>query len=332
MINYNGGCIVYKTRLGMRRNIIEKCILFLLNKNYRTQILKSLGSYDSMNDKEFLEKMFKVYMGYELDLNNPKTFNEKLQWLKLYDRNPEYTKMVDKFEVKYYVNDRIGNEYTIPTLGVWEQFEEIDFSKLPNQFVLKCTHDCGGLVICRDKSKLNIKKAKRKINRSLNRNYYLSGREWPYKNVKPRIVGEKFIGIDGKTPEDYKILCINGKADNIMVCTDRDSGTTEFYFFNTKWELIRCNDWGKNAPENFTLEKPQNLEKMIQIAEKLSENIPLARIDLYNINGDIFFGEITFFPGSGFDSNLYYEEDLRLGQELDLKKVGKNENCRSTNF
>lgn len=267
------------------------------------------------------------------NLNNPKTYNEKLQWLKLNDRNPKYSLMVDKYEVRDYIKKVIGSKYLIPLLGVWDNPDDIDFDKLPQQFVLKCTHNSGsGMVICKDKSNINIKDAKRGLAKGLNENYYLYYREWPYKNVKPRIVGEKFIGIDGKTPEDYKILCINGKADNIMVCTDRDSGTTEFYFFNTKWELIRCNDWGKNAPENFTLEKPQNLEKMIQIAEKLSENIPLARIDLYNINGDIFFGEITFFPGSGFDSNLYYEEDLRLGQELDLKKVGKNEYCRSTNF
>lgn len=173
--------------------------------------LDKLGIY-RMDDKEYLKILYEIVMGKRLELDNPQTFNEKLQWLKLYDRNDEYTKMVDKYEVKKYVEDKIGKQYIIPTLGVWDRFEDIDFDKLPNKFVLKCTHDSGGVVICKDKNLFDRKLAQKKINKNLKENFFWQSREWPYKNVKPRIIAEEFL--ENKSKEeivDYKYYCFDGK-------------------------------------------------------------------------------------------------------------------------
>ena len=184
----------------------DKLIKILKNPGYIFIALSRLGFFKKMNDEKYLCIVYKIRTGKTLNLENPKTFNEKLQWLKLYDRKIEYTTMVDKYAVKQYVADKIGENHIIPTLGVWDKFEDIDFDKLPNNFVLKCTHDSGGLVICRDKSKLDMNAAKKKLNKSLKRNYFYAGREWPYKDVKPRIIAEKYLEEKGKTvPEDYKV-------------------------------------------------------------------------------------------------------------------------------
>ena len=175
-----------------------------------------------MSDEQFLKKEFFLAMGKPLDLDNPKTFNEKLQWLKIHNRKPEYTTMVDKYAAKQYVADKIGSQYIIPTLGVWDHFDDIDFDALPDQFVLKCTHDSGGLVICKDKSGLDKKAAKRKIEHCLRRKYYYAHREWPYKDVKPRIIAEKYM-TNGTSEElnDYKLMCFNGKVKETFVCSSR---------------------------------------------------------------------------------------------------------------
>lgn len=260
-------------------------------------------------------------MGKSLNLDSPQTFNEKLQWLKIHDRNPLYTSLVDKYEVKQYVADRIGEKYIIPTLGIWSHFDDIDFSALPNRFVLKCTHDSGGIVICKDKEKLNKKVAKNLLEKCLKRNYYWYGREWPYKNVHPKIIAEKFISdkenIDTKLT-DYKFFCFNGKVNNVMVCLDRDSGATKFYFFSPDWKLMRINKRGKAAPLDFTLPKPECLDEMVFVAEKLAKGLPFVRIDLYQSNKMVYFGEITFFPDSGFDSNILQETDLEWGRMIKL--------------
>lgn len=304
----------------MKKNIVEKSILFLIDKDYRTRILKSLGIYDSMNDKDFIKKMFKIYMGYELDLENPNTFNEKLQWLKLYDRNPKYTKMVDKYDVKDYVDGKIGSEYIIPTIGVWDHFEDIDFSKLPSQFVLKCTHDCGGLIICQDKSKLDLNKAKKKINRSLNKNYFFSGREWPYKNVKPRIIVEPYIE-DSETKElrDYKFFCFDGEVKAMYIATDRNSlNETKFDFFDENFNHLPFTNAHPNA--KFQPKKPLNFDKMKFLAEKLSVGIPHVRVDFYEANGKIYFGELTFFHMSGFAPFVPEIWDYKFGEWIKLPK------------
>ena len=284
--------------------------------------LSGLGFLNWMPDWFYLKVKYRGAMGISLDLKNPVSFNEKLQWLKIYDRNPEYTRMVDKYEVKKYMEDKIGKQYIIPTLGVWDRFDDIDFNSLPDQFVLKCTHDSGGLVICKDKSKLDRQYAREKIEKSLKTNYYFSGREWPYKGVKHRIIAEPYMeDSQEKELRDYKFFCFDGYVDNVMLAMDRSSGDTKFYFFNKDWELMRLNIRGKNAPKDFTLPKPNGIDEMFEMASELSKGIPFVRVDLYYCNGHIYFGEMTFFPQSGFDANLLPETDGYLGKLIDLDKA-----------
>ncbi|SDN15964.1 TupA-like ATPgrasp [Acetanaerobacterium elongatum] len=276
-----------------------------------------------MPDRLYLKLVFRVDMGKPLHLNPPVTFNEKLQWLKLYNRNPEYTKMVDKYEVRKIVEEKIGAQYLIPLLGVWNSADEIDFDSLPSQFVLKCTHDSGSVIVCKDKASLDIPAIREKLKKSLRRKYYYFGREWPYKNVPHKVVAEQFI-LDGKglaTLTDYKFYCFNGVVDSVMLCLDRDTGDTKFYFFDENWNLRRYNLRGKAAPEGFTLPKPKGMDRMFEIARILSKGIPYVRVDLYNCDGDIFFGELTLFPQSGFDPNYLLETDKYFGQLIKLENM-----------
>lgn len=274
-------------------------------------------------DKLFLKLKYRHNIGIKLNLNNPKTFNEKLQWLKLYDRKPEYTTMVDKYRVRDYIAEKIGKEYLIPLLGVWENPDEIDFDSLPNQFVLKCNHDSGGLSICRDKKTFDVNIAKKKLKKSLKTNYYYSGREWPYKNVPRKIIAEKYMVDDLNSNEftDYKFFCFNGYVDCVMVCLDRNSGDPKFYFFDKDWKLKRLNKRGKEAPKDFTIPKPECIDDMFDIASRLSEGFPFVRVDLYQSYGKIYFGEMTFYPDSGFDNNILKESDDYLGNLIDLSLV-----------
>lgn len=264
---------------------------------------------------------FKSIMGYSLNLKNPHTFNEKLQWLKLYNRKPLYTALVDKFAVKKWVASIIGEKYIIPTIGVWGDFDNIDFDKLPNQFVLKCTHDSGSYVICKDKIKLDVKATRKKIVSALKRNFYYLGREWPYKNVPPRIIAEKYLVDKNGAFVDYKFSCFDGYVDNVMVCLDRHINDVKFYFFDKDWNLKRLNVRGKNAPEGFTIPKPSCMDEMFEIASKLSKGFPFVRVDLFECDGNIYFGEMTFFPDCGFDANLLPETDLYFGSLIDLNKI-----------
>lgn len=304
----------------MKKNVLNKGINFITNPNYRFNVMTNYGVFNKMSDREYLEKAYEANMGYRLDLENPKTFNEKLQWLKLYNRNPQYTIMVDKYLVKNYVANIIGKQYIIPTLGVWNSPDEIDFNALPDKFVLKCNHNSGtGMYICKDKSKMNIVKVKRNLRKGLKEDYYIKFREWPYKNVPRKILCEEYIE-ESSTHDlnDYKFFCFDGKVDCVMVCKDR-STEAKFYFFNRKWELLRCNKRGLEAPENFTLNKPCHLDEMFELAEKLSKGLPFARIDLFDISIEHpYFGEITFFPDSGFDKNITKEADCYWGKKLKL--------------
>lgn len=268
-----------------------------------------------LSDKPYLELMYYAHFGKKLNLKNPTTFNEKLQWLKLYDRKPEYIKMVDKYEAKKYVAEQIGEEHIIPTLGVWDSVEDIDFDILPNQFVLKCTHDCGGLVICKDKTLLDIDQTKAKLRNSLKKKYYYWGREWPYKNVKPRIIAETFMG---DNLLDYKLFCFGGKPEMTLVCSDRytASGLCEDFFDNS-WTHLDLKRPGHNNAK-YRIQKPLLFEQMKQFAESLSKSIPFSRIDFYEIHGQIYFGEITFFPASGMAAFDPVEWDNRLGGKIIL--------------
>lgn len=249
-------------------------------------------------DKLYLQLLYRRLFDKKLDLNNPQTYNEKLQWIKLYDRRPEYTTMVDKYAVKQYVANRIGEEYIIPTLGVWEKPEDIEWNKLPYQFVLKCTHDSGGLVICKDKSKLDKDAAMDKLRKSLRRDYYKASREWPYKNVPRRIIAEKYME-DSKLGDlpDYKFFCFDGVVKALFIGTERGTGDVKFDFYDADFnhlDLVQTHPMsGKILP------KPENFDLMKELASKLSIGIPHVRVDFYNINGRIYFGEMTFFHHGG---------------------------------
>ena len=276
----------------------------------------------TLDDEKYIKLLYELKVKKKLDLENPKTFNEKLQWLKLYDRNPEHIKMVDKYEVKKYVSEIIGNEYIIPTLGIYDKFEDINFQELPNQFVIKCTHDSASTIVCKDKNKFDYEKVKNKINKCLKRNYFYQGREWPYKDVKPRIIVEKYMeNTDGTAIDDYKFYCFDGKSDYVMICRERETGNPKFYYYNRNWEFQRnmSND-AKKLPETEVskIKKPKDLEKMFEIAETLSKNIKFVRTDLYYINNKIYFGELTFFPLAGIDTTRTKECDDMLNDLLNL--------------
>jgi|LSQX01.2.fsa_nt_gb hypothetical protein len=268
----------------------------------------------------FIKLQYKSRMGIKLNLDKPKTMNEKLQWLKLYDRNPLYQCLVDKYDVRSYIKENIGEQYLIPLIGVWDRFEDIDLSKLPNQFVLKTTHDSGGVVICTDKSDFNFEAAKKKLNKSLKNNYYYHGCEWPYKNIKPKIICEKYISdeVGSSMVTDYKFYCFDGNVDSVMLCIDREKGDPKFYFFNKEWVLKRYNNRGKNAPQDFTIPKPNRIDEMFALAEKLSKDIPFVRIDMYCSDGKIYFGEFTFYPSSGYEKNILEEHQIKLGGLINL--------------
>jgi len=269
-------------------------------------------------DSIWLRYLYRKRIGKKLNLKNPQTFNEKLQWLKLHDRKPEYTMMVDKYEVKQYVAEKIGEQYIIPTLGVWDKFDDIDFDSLPNQFVLKCTHDSGGLIIVKDKDTFDKISAKKKITRCLRRNYFWQNREWPYKNVKPRIIAEKFMSDSHEEGLfDYKFMCFNGKCKYIFTVTNRYSPKgLNVTFFDTNWNKQVFERHYKSDLNE--INKPKKLDEMVLIAEKLSVGITFDRIDLYEIDGKIYFGEITFFPGSGCEEFNPEEWDKTLGDCLEL--------------
>lgn len=292
-------------------------------------LIRNMKVFHLLSDKTYLKFVFKLRTGQRLDLKNPRTFNEKLQWLKLYNRIDMYTTMVDKYEVKNYVSNIIGEEYIIPTLGVFNRFNDIDFNILPNQFVIKCTHDSGGLVIVKNKEELIIKEAEKKINKSFKKNYYYFGREWPYKNIKPRIIIEEFIE-DEEYPaiRDYKFYCFNGEPKYLYVSEGlEDHSTAQIEFFDMNFEPA---PFGRSDYRRFKIkpQKPYNFEKMKELAKVLSQDIPFVRVDFYEVNKKIYFGELTFTPCSGYMPFDPEEWDKKLGDMLELPKekiVEKNE-------
>lgn len=277
-----------------------------------------------LSDKKFLDICFDYYMNKKIDWDNPKTFNEKLQWLKIHDRKDIYTKMVDKYESKKLVASIIGEEYIIPTIGIYDEFDDINFNKLPDQFVLKCTHDSGGLVICKDKEKLNKKLAKKKIEKCLKINYYDCWREWPYKNVKPRIIVEKYMSDENTDGlNDYKFFCFDGKVKLLFIATDRvnEAEETKFDFYDENFNHLPLKNGHPNA--KIPPRKPENFEKMKELAERLSTGIPHLRVDFYEINGRIYFGELTFSHWAGMVPFEPDEYDTLFGTWINIEKVGK---------
>ena len=274
-----------------------------------------------LSDRLFLKLKFKDMMGYKLNLRHPKTFNEKIQWLKLHDRKPEYVQMVDKIEAKKYVAEKIGEEYIIPTISTCDHFDEINLWNLPEQFVIKCSHDSGGLIICRDKNRLDVAAARKKIDKCLKKNFYYQSREWPYKNVKPKILIEKYMS-DKKQKElvDYKFYCFNGSPKYLYVSEGLENHATakiEFFDMAFRSAPFHRDDY---MIFNTKPNKPETFEKMKSIARSLSKGIPFVRVDLYEINGKIYFGELTFTPCGGYMPFNPKEWDEKLGQILELPK------------
>lgn len=278
------------------------------------------GFFNWMDDEKYIKIAYKILMKKPLNLDNPKTYSEKLQWIKLNDRRPEYTMLVDKYAVKEYISKTIGDQYVIPTLGVWSHFDEIDFDLLPNQFVLKCTHDSGGLIICKDKIKLDKVKAKKKIEECLRHNFFYGQREWPYKNVPHRIIAEPYME-DKKTKDlrDYKFFAFDGMVRALFIATERGSKEeTKFDFFDDDFKHLPFRNGHPNAEK--LPEKPVCFDEMKELASKLSKGIPEVRVDLYEVNGKVYFGEMTFFHWSGFKSFDPDEWDYKFGEWIVLKK------------
>ncbi|MDW0116301.1 ATP-grasp fold amidoligase family protein [Sporosarcina thermotolerans] len=281
--------------------------------------IASKNDFKWVPEKIYIKLLYRARVGKRLNIDDPKTFNEKLQWLKLNDRKPHYTKLVDKFEVREYISEKIGEKYLIPLIGIWDNFDDIEFSELPNEFVLKCTHDSGSVFICTNKSNFNIEKVKLRINKALKRNYYYHTREWPYKNVKPRIVCESYIADADIAPDDYKVICFNGKAKLVQLHTDRhENHKQDFYDLNWNKTTISqgmpCSDKVHKKPKQF--------EEMIKLSERLASNTYQVRIDWFIVRDRLYFGEITFFDGSGFIPFDKEEDDYLLGSWI--KIPGKN--------
>ena len=309
----------------MKQSLRRKINNFLFNPEERFRYCSRLGLYDGLSDEEYIKREWHVKMNTKLGLENVKTFNEKLQWLKLNDRRKIYTTMVDKYEVKKYIASIIGKKYIVPTIGVYDKFDDIDFAKLPNKFVIKCTHDSGGIIICRDKELFNTDIAKKRINKFLRRDYYKAHREWPYKNVKPRIIIEKYME-DKNNAEmrDYKFFCFNGKPELLYISEGLENHETarmSFYDMDMKLSECRRSDY---APLDYQPKPPKNFKKMKDFSALLSKGIPHVRVDWYEINGKLYFGELTFTTCAGI---VPFEDpawDIKLGKLIDLG-LAKNE-------
>ncbi len=290
----------------------KKIVLYLAHK----------GIFNWMDDKTYLKFMYKIKMNEELDLDNPKTFNQKLQWLKLNDRQLIYNKFVDKYAVRKYISDIIGEEYLIPLIGVYDTFDEI----VPDKFVLKCTHDSGGIVICTNKQNFNKKEAKKKLEKCMKRNFYYIWREWPYKDLKPRIICEKYMEDKiSRDLKDYKFMCFNGEVKCLFVCLNRGSKNgLNVDFYDLEWNKM---PFEKIHPQsNQIIDKPATFEKMVKLAKKLSKDIPFIRVDFYEVNGKVYFGELTLYPDAGVEAFKPYSYDELLGSWITLSQKNNEEN------
>ena len=305
---------------------------FKLLKNNRRGIkialfdnLVHIGFYNRLSDERFLKKSFKIKMNKELNLQNPTTYNEKLQWLKIYDRKPEYSILVDKYLVRDFVAKTIGEEYLIPLLGKWDNAKKIDFNSLPNRFVLKCNHDSGSVCICEDKNSFNFKKVTSFLNKSLKKNLFFWSREWPYKNVQPCIIAEEYME-DKQMNElrDYKFFCFNGVVKAMFIAQDRQKKNeeTKFDFFDENFNHLSVVNGHPNA--KIIPEKPKNFELMKMLASKLSNGIPHVRVDFYECDNRVYFGEMTFFHWSGMVPFVPESWDELFGEWIDLPKKTVN--------
>lgn len=295
----------------MKKNKLLKIIKnpkFILLKLDQMKIIR-------LSDKVFIKWCYEYKVGKKLNLDNPTNFNEKIQWLKLYDRKGLYTKLADKYEVKEYLENKIGKDYVIPLLGVWDSFDDIDFNKLPKKFVLKTTHDSGGIIIVKDKDKMDLKKMKKNLNKSLKRDYYRVWREWQYKNIHRRIIAEEYLENNGDLL-DYKFFCFNGKPKICLVCSNRFKDLKETWY-DDEWNKLNLIE-GNHKNENF-IEKPRSFKQMKDIATKLSNKIAFLRVDFYEVNKKPYVGEITFHPQGGYEQFKPEKWNKTFGDMIDLK-------------
>jgi len=299
----------------MKTSTVQK-LKKVLGKNVISGIYRSLGF---LPDDKYLRLIFRLRMGRRLDLENPKTFNEKQQWLKIHNRKPQYTIMADKYLAKQYVADKVGKQYVVPLLGVWDKFDDIDFDSLPDRFVLKCNHDSGTVIICRDKATLDRKKAKKDLEKSLKRNYYKIKREWPYKDIVPRIIAEEYLEEEqGKNLSDYKFFCFNGepRVMYIIECAS-ETHTKACFGLDGSYLDLEIDDPRPETPPTV----PPCFDEMKRLATKLSEGLPFIRVDFFYVKGHLYVGELTFFHESGFADIRPVDWDVKLGDMLDLSRV-----------
>ena len=303
---------------------MSKIRTFIENPQYFITSPAAKGWLNWVPDSLYLKVLYRVIMGRKLNLKNPKEYNEKLQWLKLNDRKPEYSTMVDKYEVRGYIEDLLGDKYLIPCLGIYDSVDDIDIDALPDRFVLKCTHDSGSVEICKDKSSFDIEGARHRLSQAMKRNYYATYREWPYKYVKPRIIAEGYLEGDGGDLKDYKVMCFNGEAKIIEVHENRfvEGKVHTQTFYDREWNIVPL-----TQIETVTVdrpgERPRQLDEILRLSELIAKNMYHARIDWY-IEGDkIYFGEITFFDGSGFESFSTPEMERMLGDMINLPEKWK---------
>ncbi len=291
------------------------------NRPYREELFNTYIANKFCDDETIIKKMFRLKMGYDLDLSNPKTFNEKLQWLKLYDRRPEYTVYVDKYKVRAFIASKIGEQYLIPLIGVYESAEDIDFSKLPNRFVLKCNHNSGtGMYICKNKSLINIEKVKKNLKKGLREDYYRgAGREWPYKDVHRKIICETYMEGDNGELNDYKVLCFDGEPKFIEYHSGRFAGVHKQDWYDVEWNKTSITQ-SEMSCTDYELDKPVFLDEMIRLSRILSKGIPHVRVDWYYANNQLYFGELTFFDGSGYCPFDDFKVDQMLGELIPIPK------------
>lgn len=274
------------------------------------------GFLNFLPDELIIRQLYRLKTGKVLNLENPRSFDEKIQWLKLHDRNPELTNLVDKYEVKKIVSEIVGDKYIIPTLGVWKKPEDINFNSLPDQFVLKCTHDSGGLIICKDKASLDKAQAIRILRHSFRRNYYYRGREWAYKNVKPKIIAEQYMEDSSGELNDYKVFNFDGCPKLIQVDYDRFTDHKR-NLYTPDWKYIDASIKFPND-RNHIIPKPVCLQEMLCLASTLSRGFAHVRTDFYCIDDKLYFGEMTFYHGSGFEKFTPEEFGLEVGSWLKI--------------
>lgn len=299
--------------------MLRKIINLIKYPKYSYYHIKYNGDFNEMSDKLYLELMFHRMLDRHLDLSNPKSFNEKIQWLKLNDRKDFYTNLVDKYKVREIIEKELGSQYLVPLIGSWDSFDDIDFDSLPNQFVIKCNHDSGSVFICENKANFDKDKTREKVNDSLSRNFYYRGREWPYKNIKRKVIIEELLRDQSSLElKDYKVLCFHGEPRFIEVHSNRSTENHTQDYFSTDWDKLDIS--GYIPSSKFKIEKPVILAEMILLSRKLSRYIPFVRVDWYVANDKLYFGELTLYPGSGY--NGYNDKvNIMLGSLIDLKKV-----------